>query len=198
MPLFVNNKLLFIHIPRTGGTSIEKFLESKGDTANLFTATGAIFINGHTPQHCTFRELEDLGFISDDVRIFSILRNPINRAISDYFYFRDHRPDIFDLFKNFTGFLDLYLDPENYPLFDNHNLSNYEYLADHTGIISEKITIFKFFNIPEIEKFLGFEGLGRFNHYKTAKGNLEINKRNLKRMKNYFSEDFNLFDYAGE
>ena len=29
MPLFIKNKLLFIHIPRTGGTSIEKFIESK-------------------------------------------------------------------------------------------------------------------------------------------------------------------------
>jgi len=198
MPLFIKNKLLFIHIPRTGGTSIEKFLERKGETISLFTATGSIFINKHTPQHCTFRELEDLGCISNDVRIFSILRNPIDRTISDYFYFKEHRPDIFETFKNFNGFLNKYLNENNSSLFDNHNLSNYEYLADHTGIISEKITIFKFFDIPEIEKFLGFKGLSQFNHYKTLKEPLEISKKNLKRMKDYFSEDFNLFDYAGE
>lgn len=198
MPLFINNKLLFIHIPRTGGTSIERFLESKGETIGLFTDSGSIFINGHTPQHCTYRELECLGLVSDDVKIFTILRNPIDRAVSNYYYLRDHRPDIFHLFKNFTGYLKLYLNEKNSPVFDNHNLSNYEYLKDHSGVISERITMFRFFDISEIERFLGFEGLRNFNHYRTTKSPLEISRKNLNWMKEYYHEDFKLFEYAGK
>ena len=45
MPIF-NNEITFIHIPKSGGTTIERFLQSKGYKMSLFTSTGSIFING--------------------------------------------------------------------------------------------------------------------------------------------------------
>ncbi len=195
MPLFVRSKLLFIHIPKTGGTSIEKLLEERGEAMSMFTSTGSIFINGHTPQHCTFRELQDLNMVTDEVRIFTVVRNPVDRTISEYFYLKRHRPDIDELYRGFDGFLDLFLNSRNNAFFDNHNLSNVEYLIDHAGLISDRVTIFNYFDVRGIEAFIGCEGLGRLNYYKTERASFQPDDRQLKRIRKYFREDFKYFDY---
>jgi hypothetical protein len=71
MPIF-NNEYTFIHIPKCGGTSIEDFLIHNGYSVKLLKSKGhkPIYINGHTPQHCTFSELEQLGLLTD--KIFTV------------------------------------------------------------------------------------------------------------------------------
>jgi|688.fasta_scaffold259503_3 hypothetical protein len=102
MPIF-NNEITFIHIPKSGGTSIEKFLQSKGYKMSLFTSTGSIFINNHTTQHCTYRELNELNLITD--KVFTIVRNEVDRT--------NMRPDISSKFNNFDEFLDLFFNKDN-------------------------------------------------------------------------------------
>jgi hypothetical protein len=97
MPIF-NNEITFIHIPKCGGTSIEKFLQHNGYKMKLFTSTGSIFINGHTPQHCTFKELEELNLLTD--KVFTIIRPEIDRVVSEYFYIKNNRPDLIKTHKN--------------------------------------------------------------------------------------------------
>lgn len=195
MPLFIRSKLLFIHIPKSGGTSIERLLEQKGDPAGLFTATGSIFINGHTPQHCTYRELEDLNLVTDDVRIFTVVRNPVERTLSEYFYLKTHRPDIDKLYRSFDGFLDYFLNSRNASLFDNHNLTNFDYLVDHSGSISKRITVFPYFDTSGIESFIGYRGLNDLTIYRTQKEDMNIRDRQMKRILKYFEKDFEYFRY---
>lgn len=168
MPIF-NNEITFIHIPKSGGTSVERFMEKKGFKMSLFTSTGSVYINGHSPQHCTFRELTELNLLTD--KIFTIIRDEKERVLSEYFYILSYRPDLRKIINSFDDFLDLFLDKENALLFDNHNLSNHEFLINHEGNIDPRITIFSFFDYRKIEDFLGIKGLNEYHEMKYRKNN---------------------------
>lgn len=195
MPIFLNNKLLFIHIPKTGGTSIEKFIEDNGDVMAFYTFSGSIFVNSHTPQHCTYKEYESFNFLKSGMRIFTIVRNPEERVISEFFYIHKYRPDIRKYFKNFEEYLQLFLSYENLTLFDNHNLSQYDYLKNQKGEIDMKIKIFKFFDHKEIENYLGMKGLSTYSKYKTEKNGFLPTRDQSDKIKDFYALDYQLFKF---
>ena len=182
MPIF-NNEITFIHIPKSGGTSIEKFLQSKGYKMSLFTSTGSIFINNHTPQHCTYRELNELNLITD--KVFTIVRNEVDRTISEYKYVKNMRPDISSKFNNFDEFLDLFFNKDNSLMFDFHNLSNKEFLIDETGYINNKIEVIDFFDVKKIEDYLGVNGLSNF-HEMLFIDDIKVTDIQTKRINDYY------------
>ncbi|MCB0668803.1 MAG: sulfotransferase family 2 domain-containing protein [Saprospiraceae bacterium] len=94
------NSILFIHIPRTGGTHLEKLLGFKGHDspprcgsagygANYEEIMGWDQRTGKMLQHLSYRELVELNFICPDNDLFklAIIRNPYQRAVSLYKYF---------------------------------------------------------------------------------------------------------------
>jgi len=183
MPIF-NNEYTFIHIPKSGGTSVEFFMGECGKRMSLYSDNGSVFINGHTPQHCTFRELNDLGVLTD--KIFTVLRPDVERTISEYFWLRERKAEVIRFFSNFDEFLDLFLNKENSHLFDNHNLPNSDFLIDKSGRIDSRIKIFNYFDSQAIEQYLGMTGLGNHHHFKTQK-NEEISERQRKRIMDFYS-----------
>lgn len=68
-------KLLFIHIPKTGGTSIINFLNHVGH--NDWKRTWPM---GHDP----YFYMEKVNLIDDNVFTFTVVRNPYTRAYSYY------------------------------------------------------------------------------------------------------------------
>ncbi|MCC6932291.1 MAG: hypothetical protein IT292_03445 [Deltaproteobacteria bacterium] len=174
------------------GLPIEKLLEVREETISLYTDSGAALINGHTPQHVTSRELEDLGFVTDELRIFTIIRSPIDRVISEYFYLLKKRPDLNTLFSSFDEFLD----NKNNNLFDNHNLSSGEFLVNHAGLIEQRIEIVNFFDIAKLESFIGLEGLKEFHFNCGEKSSLELSPAQLNKILAFFSKDFDYFHFA--
>jgi len=85
MPIF-NDEITFIHIPKTGGDSIEKFVKDNGYDVKFRSVRKQGYINGHSPQHCTYRELKEMGLLTN--KIFTVIRPNIDRVISEYFYLR--------------------------------------------------------------------------------------------------------------
>jgi hypothetical protein len=188
MPNF-DNKFTFIHIPKSGGSSIEKFMVDNGYEMTFYDIKGKNKINRHTPQHCTFRELEDLSALTEN--IFTIVRPNIDRVVSEFFYIKIRRPDVDKKYKNFDGFLDLFLDKRNSVLFDNHNLSNNDFLINKFGEIDSKIKIFNFFDIKSIEEYLGLKGLGKYkiNCSQSTHSGLKFEKRYIDRINKFYEED---------
>lgn len=100
MPFNRDKKLLFIHIPKTGGTSIEHFFEiNKNEnfcfyrwdrdqyefTAKYkpFTKSGKI---NYEPQHYPVEVLKDLLNDYDSFFKFTFVRNPYTKLISEYYW----------------------------------------------------------------------------------------------------------------
>jgi len=108
MPYFPLEKLLLVHIPRTGGTSLEWMFrnglssvsaDEKTDPPpekmQLYTEWKNFYVDKLTPvpvslQHLTFAEIHQFfpEFVTQADKIISVVRHPYDRFISEYFYLR--------------------------------------------------------------------------------------------------------------
>ena len=102
MPYFKNDDInvLLVHIPKTGGTSLESYFYSKfkipKNNNSLFShiktkrlLDAKMNINS-TLQHITYNQMVKYSKIFnidfDNIKIISIVRNPYERLVSDLFY----------------------------------------------------------------------------------------------------------------
>jgi len=77
-------KLIFVHIPKTGGTTVEKRLNLT-NLDNLYSTT--LFQNGRTLQHMTWDKYKDkFPEKYKTYTTFSIVRNPYTRFLSSYMW----------------------------------------------------------------------------------------------------------------
>ena len=128
------NKFIFIHIPKTGGTSMESLFRKERRLALGWDNNNKVYL-----QHCTILQLKQLYNIEvDKYFTFTFTRNPWDRAVSDYkSWFRPCFP-FRDIIKN--GTLKDYLlcrnGYEQINHLDNpsgrgdHFRSQYEYIID--------------------------------------------------------------------
>jgi hypothetical protein len=106
MPYFKNENInvLFIHIPKTGGTSVDNYFSFKYNiklnmnSLHVTTLNKKIIINKNTifynsPQHLSYQMImKNKDFFKIDtnnLNIFTIVRNPYERIISDLFFFKE-------------------------------------------------------------------------------------------------------------
>jgi hypothetical protein len=114
MPVFRQTKLVFIHIPKTGGTAIERYFHQMGDMQwGVESWLGREQHQGRwfEYQHLSLIELQYLaGQSISGFRSFSIVRNPYERLLSDYLWrqnIKRVRPDAaLNCFDSFASFLD--------------------------------------------------------------------------------------------
>lgn len=93
----LKNRIIFVHIPKTGGTSIEHFFrELRRISSNEKPALG-LFLNSRDSLlernngHCSLSMYEKFyfdGVIPKDFRIFTVVRNPVTRFWSEHSYRR--------------------------------------------------------------------------------------------------------------
>lgn len=122
------HKCIFIHIPKCAGSSIENAFgidvnNNKLDRENVF---GWDDKNKLYLQHATPQELIDFNIISrehwSEYYKFIIVRNSWDKAMSDYFWFKET--------KRFTGAFDDYINAKNdFLRFMNKGEENYR--GDH-------------------------------------------------------------------
>ena len=203
MPYFKNNNLnlLFIHIPKTGGTSLEKYLSEKYniplDSKSLYTT----FKNGYknvSLQHQTYHNLlkkkKEFGIDFNNIQMISIVRNPYERIVSDLFYFKlitinTPPQEVFEILQK-------YIVSENY---DNHNIPQHLFLINKCKKINNDIVIFKTETLTdELIKY----GFTDFNIHKNVNKNENINyydflnSNSIKLINNFYKKDFKFFNYS--
>lgn len=95
MPISHKYKLIFIHIPKTGGQSIEKSLGIYGADNNGSNELDLKLAYGYREkrkalQHCNVAELLGLNIITEEQKRdyfkFSFVRNPWDRFVSEYYW----------------------------------------------------------------------------------------------------------------
>lgn len=151
---------IFIHIPKCGGTSIKYFLFP--DEYVHWFEPDYEKLHGWCPerkffmQHASARQLLETGLVSrktwDSYYKFTFVRNPWDRAVSDYFWMCKDRniKDSFDNYLNRSGKFEKILRQEG----------SIDYRGDHLR--------------PQ-SAYFGSEGLeldfvGRFEHYQADMG----------------------------
>jgi hypothetical protein len=200
MPYFSKKHILFIHIPKTGGTTIEQTLRN-GDNMSLIGSHGnSLFpdpeLRKVALQHQTYnaiyehRELCKVPF-DDKLRVFAVVRNPYHRLMSDLFYFhlvgRGSRPE--NIYKVILN----YIDQDKY---DNHNLPQYKFVTDKNGKLHQNITIMRTETLDDdLEKF-GYKIGRRSNVGSVKKDYMEfLNQDSIDLINKVYQKDFELFNY---
>ena len=165
MPYYRKKKLLFIHIPKTGGTVIERNIKKVCKQTLYCTEPNHTnkLIEPHTVslQHQFYRTIrryrKKLKVNFNNIKIFTVVRNPYDRLISDLFWYRLIKKNytsqqVLDVIKN------NYLDRND---LDNHNKPQYEFVTNREGQLIKRIRIFKTELLnkdnPKINRFLGFK-----------------------------------------
>ncbi|KUJ85125.1 hypothetical protein AVO45_17900 [Ruegeria marisrubri] len=131
MSIYPSHKAVFVHIPKTGGSSIAALL--KHDRL-VDTKRNAVDPRGDGRE--TMVELvEALGSEADDYFKFAFVRNPWDRFVSAYHYVAQRRPELTEVtsHKTFEDFVPAFAaDPERF-LSIRYFRPQWSYLIDDQG-----------------------------------------------------------------
>lgn len=112
MPVDHKNKIIFVHIPKCGGTSVESFFDMRNKESLYDDLSSDINKNGvtYSLQHLTPNFIKELiPDVYDDYIKFTIIRNPYERVLSEYvwqnIYFPIENQDLSDF--NWEIYLEL-------------------------------------------------------------------------------------------
>lgn len=94
-------KICFLHIPKTAGTSLRKMLRDNYHIQDVFNGNTMLDYEGKTKNDLQDYKLflghlfyfRALQILPDDVTYITLLRNPIDRVISLYYFWRRHSDD---------------------------------------------------------------------------------------------------------
>lgn len=131
MPIDHNNKFIFVHIPKTAGTSIERMYGLENPRC-FFNRRCEIIIDNvkYCPQHLTSTQLKTRPEISqyyNEYYKFSFVRNPYDRVLSEFFW-REKKIVNYEYFKKWIY--------QFYSKIDmDHKLTQYEYVYENSNLV---------------------------------------------------------------
>jgi len=181
----IDNKAFFIHIPKTGGTSIEEAFEGKyGETSK--------FKEPCSTQHLHYSELEDL---EQYKFVFAIIRDPVERLISEYKWSRTYWPDAWEKYT-FSGFVrHMFSEFKKNPYVqDNHIRPQVEFIGPAVTNIYRFPEAFA--QIPEDLRAIGIKcdelpisnSMGECSEF-----NIRVGSVLLKEIQKFYADDFALY-----
>ncbi len=225
MPAFAEPGLLFVHIPKNAGRSVEQaLLQGRGSLDSggrsvlnraarwLLRQSASRFAEDHligtidrsfAAQHLTFGEMQMLSLNIDGLDPFAICRNPFDRAVSSVFHFRDGGSSAPSDPGEFEAMLERWLDR---PLADHndraHRRPQSDYLLDQRGNLAVE-RVLRFENLAEeFAVFTRQRGLSGVSLAWHGKSQREGSYRDYftpharKRIESEFASDLERFGYS--
>lgn len=235
MPISKKHNLIFVHIPKCAGTSIEKMLDMSSPIS-YFTRFGLNttslgkygverekFDSDLQLELCAVKNLQHLTLIQlsrildsdffNSASIFTVVRNPYTRLVSEYEFCRSGKSRFNDTFaakyETFDSFVEseLILDAstevlkQRVKLYDGHLETQASYLLNSENTLSDVDKMYRFESIGE-----AFEELKQFSPVSRAiearKGEYDrkyseyyANESTVNRVKQFYAQDFELFNY---
>lgn len=123
MPVFIkgSQRVLYVHVPKTGGTAVEFFFEKNGWDIHFVDRGGEsalVPMMKCSPQHMHAQVLQDLFRLRQFTYIFMTVRDPVARLVSEYRMRAVMQKQIAPIDDWIDETLNLY--PDNKFLIDNH------------------------------------------------------------------------------
>jgi hypothetical protein len=215
MPYFKNNNIniLLIHIPKTGGTSLEFYFSDKYNielnSKSLYMLLDKEQINNNivinsTLQHMTYETIlkykKEFNINFNNIKIITIVRNPYERLISDLFFqsiitINSTKEEVFNRIKS-------YLISDC----DNHNIPQHVFITNDKKELMSNIHILRTETLSTDMHNLGYENFDEYckANVNTHKVNSNLCKVNyydflnddsIKIINDYYDYDFKLFNY---
>ena len=208
MPYFKNNSMniLFIHIPKTGGFSIDLYFSNK---YNILLNNDSLFdfiseneklkhnisINSSL-QHITYQTMikykEYFKIDFNNIKIMTIVRNPYERIISDLFYLLKINIDTSksEVFIIITKYLSEHL--------DNHNIPQSSFVINHNNELIPNIIILHTETLTTDMINLGYTDFDFHDNKNKLKINYYdyLNNESINLINNFYNYDFILFNYT--
>ena len=145
MPVSHKLKIIFIHIPKNAGESIENTLGIYG--GNPDETLWGVINDRCVLQHLTASELKDHFLPSetwDNYFKFAVVRNPWSKAVSEYNWYLRRDPKI--SFYKWVHSLKTYLESNKITHIEEvgHNIEQFKYIYDKNGnILVDRILRFE-------------------------------------------------------
>lgn len=176
-------KVLFIHIPKTGGTSIADFLDN-----NDMDQWSRKYPSRHDP----YFFMEKNNTITEETFTFSVVRNPYTRAYSYYKHFNYQN----NLNLTFTQFLELIDGKIPFPQTPMIIFPQHFYLLNSNKEITLS-KIYRFENLTEFENdFNTSLAHLRKGMYNMDEYYQDYTDKNISLVKKIYYQDFNLLNYS--
>jgi hypothetical protein len=199
MPYYRELNILLVHIPKTGGSSVERFFAEKNEgRQRLLSRHGNNLIpdpelQKFSLQHQFYSNLyayrDELGIdFNSNLRVLAIVRNPYHRLISGLRWRRMIGPESSreEIYRAATEYV-------NHVNLDNHNVPQFRFVTDSNGVLYQQIEIFRTETLTAQMRAHGFvDYMGR----ETANVYWNCYSRELVELVNdFYQKDFGFFDY---
>jgi hypothetical protein len=198
--------VLFIHIPKTGGSSVQFYFSSKFNIP-LNNKSLCLFIEdkqllnknikiNSSLQHITYNQIVEYSEIFninfDNIKIITIVRNPYERIMSDLFFCNlitidSTKETVFDIINKYLV----------YDTCDNHNIPQHKFITNNKGEIIENIYILKTESLTNDMKNLSYSDFNIFENFNKNKVNYYnyLNNKSIDIINQFYHLDFILFNY---
>ena len=187
MPILYNLNAIFIHIPKTAGTSIETIL-FENINSNDYLKYWYGNVNNYELDHSTIKYLvENCKHYNKNFFKFCVVRNPYERLVSEYKYCKNYYSRFI---KNINSFKEFIFELNSK---FNQVLENEE---NNHHLISHYLPQYKFTHIDSknsLDFIMKFENLEE-DWIKLCE-NLKINKKLIKVDKYSSKKKYNYLDY---
>jgi len=206
MPYFHNNNTntLIIHIPKTGGSSLEHYFSNKYDIPlnndALFDFLDASMAKikhiNSSLQHITYQTINThkdfFNIDMSNLEIITIVRNPYNRIISDLFWYKkitidSTKEEVYDIIQE-------YLRDDT---LDNHTIPQYLFVTDEKRTLIPNIKILRTETLSSDMHKLGYVDFDvKINDNATKKNYFDfLNPNSIQLINDFYHYDFEIFKY---
>ena len=206
MPLFkgLSESILFIHIPKTGGSSIENYFSKKYEM-QLCTETPPFIYNfiefktslQHQTLNTILKNKKFFNVTMVNTSVITIVRNPYARLISQLFWSNLINKDTIqqNIFEVIKRIFNEYKSDNS--IYDNHIRPQYEFLL-YKNKINKNIKILKTENLNKMMFDLGYTDFNNHIHMNinTANYMKYLNKDSINLINVFYHEDFTRFNYS--